>query len=357
MSRFQMMRGKTYRAGLVLGALGISASLIVPSVTASAATKKKAPAKSSTKKGTKPKVPNKTLYKPNGRAPKPAGPFLWDVASTDPALPSSNSFEAATTKIVPNNKLYKLLVIGSDARPGENIQRTRADSIHVIVWNPAFNKGSIIGFPRDSYVDIPGKGKGKLTGALSMGGPQLLLQTINKMSNLNIENYVVTGFQGFTNIVNDIGGVNVLVDPPMNDTSSGATFQKGWFAMNGQAALAFNRNRKGGVFSDLTRSQNHGRFILYTLAKMREETSDVNGLAKWIKTLKANTATNVKPGDMMLLAQIARNIDPANIQNVVLQGKDKTVKTGKLSESVIELNPGFRGLFIDVGRDGVNDGR
>jgi polyisoprenyl-teichoic acid--peptidoglycan teichoic acid transferase len=355
----------TTRAVAVLGALGVSASLLLPAITAQAAAKKpaaKPAAKTTSKTPAKPgtvksKKPNTVLLAPNGRAPKPAGPFLWEIQSTDAELPSSNSFEAATTKIVPNNKLFKLLVIGSDARPGEPLDRTRGDSVHLIVWNPAWNKGIIVGFPRDSYVDIPGRGKDKLTSALAVGGPALMLQTVNNISKLNVENYVVTGFQGFTNMVNDIGGVNVLVDPQMSDPASGATFQKGWFAMNGPAALAFTRNRKAGVGSDLGRSLNQGRFLLYTLAKLREETSDVNGLAKWIGSFRTNTKTNLKTGDLMLLAQIARSIDPNNMQNVVLQGKNAKVKIGKLSQDVVQLDPRFAGFFQDISHDAVNDGR
>jgi LCP family protein required for cell wall assembly len=284
---------------------------------------------------------NTKIYAPNGRAPKAAGPFLWEIASTDASLPSVSSFEAASTKIVPNNKIFSLLVIGSDARPGENFQRTRGDSISLVVWNPAWNKGIIVGFPRDSYVAIPGKGNGKITSALALGGPELLLQTVNSLSRLNTQNYVVTGFAGFTKMVNDIGGVNVLVDPAMNDKASGALFAKGWFAMNGNAALAFNR----------------GRFLIYTLAKLREEVTDVNGLIQWIKSMQANAATNLKTGDLLVLAQMARSIDPNNMQNIVLQGKNIKVKSGKLTEDAVLLNPSYFGFFTDIGHDAVNDGR
>jgi LCP family protein required for cell wall assembly len=306
----------------------------------------------------KPKAkPNAKPYAPNGRAPKAAGPFLWEIASTDPSLPSVSSFEAATTKIVPNSKIFSLLVIGSDARPGENFQRTRGDAISLIVWNPAWNKGIIVGFPRDAYVAIPGKGNGKITSALALGGPSLLLQTVNSLSRLNTQNYVVTGFAGFTKMVNDIGGVNVLVDPAMNDKASGALFAKGWFAMNGNAALAFNRNRKGIATGASGRALNNGRFLIYTLAKLREEVTDVNGLIKWIKSMQANAATNLKTGDLLVLAQMARSIDPNNMQNIVLQGKNIKVKSGKLTEDAVLLNPSYFGFFTDIGHDAVNDGR
>ena len=111
--------------------------------------------------------------RPQRSAPKPASPFLWESQSPDASLPSVGSFEAATTAIVPNNKLFKLLIIGSDARANENMTRTRGDSIHIFVWNPAFNKGILVGIPRDSYITLkPSNKKGKITGALSAGGPE-----------------------------------------------------------------------------------------------------------------------------------------------------------------------------------------
>ena len=291
---------------------------------------------------------------PNGRPPRPAAPFLWDTTSPDSSLPSAPSFEAATTEIVPNNRLFKLLIIGSDARANENMQRTRGDSLHVFVWNPAFNKGTLIGIPRDSYVTIKPSGKkSKINSALSSGGPQGMLDTVNALTGLGISNYVITGFAGMKNMVNDIGGVNVLVNPAMKDVYSGAMFQSGWFAMNGNAALAYNRNRKTLANGDFDRSANQSRFLIYTLAKLREEVSDVPGLVRWVNSFRKNAASNMKPTDLLKMAQMARSVNPSDIQSVVLAGKG--AKIG--GEDVVTLTPSYTGLFVDVGRDGVNDGR
>lgn len=328
--------------------LGLAASAVpaaLPAVGANAAPKAAA-------------KPRTSLYQPNGRRPKPASPFLWDIKANDAVLAQVDSFEAATTRIVPNNKLFKLLILGSDARPGENVSRARGDSIHVFVWNPALNKGTLVGIPRDAWVSIPGKGQGKINGTLSAGGPELMLQTVNNLSKLGIEHYALTGFQDFSAMVDEIGGVNVLVDPQMNDPYSGATFAKGWFAMNGPAALAYNRNRKTVAGGDFGRSANQGRFLLYTLAKLREEVSDAPGLVRWITSFKKHTITNLKPSELLVLAQIARSIDPNNVQNVVLTGKSVKKKVGKTSEDAVELNlANYVGLFQDVSHDGMNDQR
>lgn len=337
-------------ASLITGALTVGPVLAATKPTSKPSSKASS---KNVRKGTK---PNKVLRVPNGRPPKPAAPFLWDVESPDPSLPGEKSFEAATTRVVPNNRLYKMLIVGSDARPGEPVDRTRADSIHILMWNPAFNKGILVGIPRDSIVPTA-NGERKLTETLATGGPASLLEAVNRLSGLKIDNYVITGFGGFVTMVNEIGGVNVLVNPAMNDVYSGATFSKGWFAMNGEAALAFSRNRKGVANGDFTRSYNQGSLLLYTLAKLREEVSDAPSLIKWITILRSNAVSNVKPTDMLVLAQIARSVDPSNMQNVVLAGKNAKLGKGKKAQAAIRLNPGYTGFFTDISRDAVNDGR
>lgn len=359
---------------LTIGVAGCLAALLAASIPgAGAATAKKTTAKTTTKANSKSttkaksttkstvkasKKPGKGLYQPNGRPPNPAAPFLWTTQSQDPQLPSVTSFEKATDLAAPGNKLFTMLIIGSDARPGEPYDRTRGDSVHLFVWWPVTNKGTIIGFPRDLWVDIPGKGKGKLNSSLTLGGPALLMATVNAITSpwpaLQVNKYVVTGFEGFTNMVNDIGGVNVQVKPSMNDPLSGAQFAEGWFAMNGDAALAFNRNRHSVANGDFSRSANQGKFLLYSLAKMREETSDVTGIVQWITSLRKNTKTNIKLGDMLILGQMARQIDPVNIFNVVVAGKPGKIK----GQDVVLVNsPSMVGLLGDVSHDAIPDGK
>ena len=60
-----------------------------------------------------------------------------------------------------------VLLIGSDARPGEEVAELRADSIHIVAVNPAKSKMTIVGFPRDSLVPIPGFGTTKINEAMA----------------------------------------------------------------------------------------------------------------------------------------------------------------------------------------------
>ena len=77
-----------------------------------------------------------------------------------------------------------VLALGSDARPGEVIGRQRSDSIHIIGLNPAKQRASILGFPRDSFVNIPGHGSNKINSAMAAGGPPLAIKTIEALTGI-----------------------------------------------------------------------------------------------------------------------------------------------------------------------------
>ncbi len=81
--------------------------------------------------------------------------------------------------------------------------------------------------------------------------------SVSSFTGIALDRWIVTGFDGFTRLINDLGGISVQITTPMNDPYSGAQFAPGWFAMNGDAALALVRNRKNGVpGGDVGRSRN-----------------------------------------------------------------------------------------------------
>ena len=250
----------------------------------------------------------------------PAVPAASGLRLLDPAgrpYGAPVPFNAAIP--VPEGLVWVLLV-GSDARPGEPPLRTRADSIHLLAANPATGQATIVGFPRDSYVEIPDHGVGKINSALSLGGPELLARTINRFSGLPVQLWVVAGFQAFTDVVNEIGGVDVEV-PRMDDLNSGAHFNPGFHHFDGAQALAFSRNRHQFADGDLTRSRNQGLVVLAALAKLRAEVGDEAGLRRWVGVAFRHLAIGVDADQALQLLAVARRIDPGDVSNLVLQGR------------------------------------
>ncbi|MGH9153505.1 MAG: LCP family protein, partial [Acidimicrobiales bacterium] len=248
--------------------------------------------------------------------------------------------------------LQFVVVIGSDARPGQDVRRANGDSVHLLAVNPATMEGTIVGIPRDAWVAIPGRGNGKLTSALASGGPSLVVETVRRLTGLPIHYYVLTGFQGLTSMVDDLGGVDVLVDRRMADRASGAFFAPGWHRFDGAQALAFTRNRQDTASGDFGRSENHGALILAALGKMRAEVGDDAGLRRWIEVLARHASLDVPPDKLASLAALGRRVDPARMRNVVVPGRIGTAGRA----SVVYLGAGAADLFADLRDDAVPGG-
>ena len=129
--------------------------------------------------------------------------------------------ERATTVDLNPDVLW-ILAVGSDARPGEEMTRTRGDALQLVGINTKTGAATAIGIPRDSYVPIPGVGSDRVNAAMYYGGPQLLGETVGNLIGIQPEYVFVTGFKTFQRMVNSIGGVYVhnpvaFSDPYLKD--------------------------------------------------------------------------------------------------------------------------------------------
>jgi polyisoprenyl-teichoic acid--peptidoglycan teichoic acid transferase len=278
-----------------------------------------------------------TRPEPGGR-----GLFAPDGGPWGAALPFS------TSHAVPDDLVF-VLVAGSDARPGEDLTRTRADSLHLLAVHPESRQGTVVGFPRDSWVEIPGHGRGKINNALALGGPDLLSATVSQLTGLPVDYYVLTGFVGLAKMVDELGGVDVFVERRMNDRASGARFQRGWHRFNGAEALAYSRDRNDVAQGDFTRSEHQGVLMLSALAKMRSEVGDDDGVARWVGVLLRHARLDVPLSRLPALGALARRLDPNRLDNVVAPGKLGTAG----GQSVVFLTTAAARLFEDLRSDAV----
>ena len=292
--------------------------------------------------------PPSTLPPPDlGRPPLPEpGPAMGlKVATGQPTAPA---IEFRSDIPIPDDLVF-VLVIGSDARPKEDLLATRADSLHLLALNPRTMQGTVVGFPRDSYVQYPRGGRGKINDALSRGGPSYVVETVRLLTGLPIQYYVLTGFVGFQRMVDDVGGIDVLVDRRMNDQFSGARFEKGWQHLVGGEALAFSRNRHDVANGDFTRSEHQGQLLLAGLGKLRSTVGDDGGLLGAVEVLRRSCRLDVPLDHLPRLAALARRLDPQRLSNVVLPGRVGMAG----SASVVYLTQDAPRLFADLRDDAV----
>jgi LCP family protein required for cell wall assembly len=240
--------------------------------------------------------------------------------------------------------LRHVLVIGTDARPGQDQQNFRADSIHLLSSNVAGAGGGILGFPRDTYVEAP-YGTDKFTNVNVYSGQQVMVDLAAELSGQPIEGYVVTGFLGFQQLVNAFGGVYVDVPFAMADEKAQAFISARYQPLWGDKALGFSRNRNIAG-ADFTRSFHQGIVIQAALAGVHE--MDITSLPTLLAVLDSFTWTDLSLGDLVTIAAGAFYLDPAAVGNQVLPG---TITT-RNGASVVVLTDGAEDLFRDLD-DGI----
>jgi LCP family protein required for cell wall assembly len=214
-----------------------------------------------------------------------------------------------------------IMAVGSDARPGEDMTRTRGDALQLIGVNTRTGAAAAIGVPRDSYVSIPGVGSDKINAALYYGGPDLLAETVGDLIGIEPDYVFVTRFEKFKAMVDGIGGIDVdnpefFDDPYLKPLG----FEEGELHLNGYLALAYSRIRKSLLRGDFDRSANQQRVLRGIQARIRERAGRPGWIEDGVLSAIQNMATNASPADLYRLARAAAAVRPSRITTCVLQG-------------------------------------
>ena len=200
-------------------------------------------------------------------------------------------------KVVEEQKPVSVLLLGVDQRPGE---RGRSDSIMVMTLNPTRNESRLISIPRDTKVDIVGKGTNdKINHAYSFGGPEMAIKTVEKFLNIPINYYAEINMEGFTSLVDAVGGVTVNND--IDFTVSGTHFPVGKVNLDGESALKFTRMRYEDPRGDFGRQMRQREVIAQVANKLSSDVS-VSNFNAIMDVVGKNAQTNVSFKPMRTLA-------------------------------------------------------
>lgn len=241
----------------------------------------------------------------------------------------------------PSDGKIFVLIIGTDARSGN--PNARADAIHIAGINTKTLKGGILNFPRDSWVNIPGYGSSKINEAVTAGGPELLAQTLENLTGIRLDYWVMTGFNGFQGAVKDLGGVKMHIPSAVYDRGySGANLKAGTYKLKGFEALAYARARHAFMQGDLARTRNQSRILLALLSKLRSEVADSPAaLLKWMAVMKEHTRYDISPDEMFRLGVLASQVKAKDVDNVTVP-----VSIGAVgAASVVFIQGGARFLY------------
>lgn len=188
----------------------------------------------------------------------------------------------------------RVVLLGSDARANE---ASRSDTI--VIAKPG---GGMLAVPRDTRVEIPGVGKDKINAAFANGGPELTVQTLEDLTGVKMNKYVVVDFGAVEEIVNALGGIILTVDEPIEYNLDGryVSIPAGTQELNGADALGYVRYR-GTPTADIGRIGRQRKF-LQALASEATSPSKLPRLPATARAVWSNIDTNMNPAGAVWFA-------------------------------------------------------
>ena len=155
--------------------------------------------------------------------------------------PLSQNQYIANSELASADYVKNILLIGVDAREGEEAEKTRYDTMMLVTIDTRNKQIKLTSFLRDMYLEIPGYREDKLNAAQSHGGTQLLVDTLEYNFKVDIDNYMLVSFDMFTAIVDELGGVNVEI------TDKEAKYINSKDHMSRDDGFAFPEELSGGM--------------------------------------------------------------------------------------------------------------
>lgn len=233
----------------------------------------------------------------------------------------------------------------SDGGVADGVEGQRSDSI-MLVHQPESGTPSLISLPRDTYVEIPGYGHAKLNTSYSVGGPKLLVQTVEQLTGLTIDHYVEVGMDGISSLVDAVGGVELCLDYDVNDELSGLNWTAGCHESDGPTALAFSRMRYSDPLGDIGRTARQRQVISKIFDKITDPGVLLNPFAQRdVVGAAAEVLTVDEDSSPMDLGQIALGLRSA-------MGPDGVIGTPPIAD--LNYHPGRIGstVLLDEARIG-----
>lgn len=223
-----------------------------------------------------------------------------------------------------------VLVLGSDARPGQPVTEGRTDAIQLVGLNWLRGSAVSIGIPRDSWLPLalPEPREDRINVALSEGGTDAVAEAVAGLVGISPDLVLVTGFEGFEAMVTAVDGVRVESPVAFPPNEHGLVVRRGPNDLDPEQALAFARLRQGLVGDDLARAANHQRLMLAVLDRLRAQEDDEGFMEAATLAGLQGLETDLDPLQLYRLAQALTTIDPRRTTACVVGGTPFTTDAG-----------------------------
>jgi LCP family protein required for cell wall assembly len=251
------------------------------------------------------------------------------VVIPTPSPSPSISTSTTTPKPVRPPGAFTVLLLGSDNDTKFSGDHLLTQSMIIVRFNPGSKKVTMLSIPRDLWVPLSTGGTGKIDGAYSYGGASAAIATVENNFGIQIDAYIWIGLAGLVDVIDQIGGIDVVTTAPVfddfypHDIGPGDPYQylrvavlAGPQHLDGTHALQYVRSRHNDLQSDFGRSARQQNVLLALRAKAASiSAEDVPLLAA---AMKGQIKTNMSLSRIATLLPLAGGIDIKNIQQVVL---------------------------------------
>ncbi|MFJ8064210.1 LCP family protein [Psychrobacillus sp. NPDC096426] len=248
-------------------------------------------------------------------------PLEKDKESKDDSISKLDNAKA-------EDSAFTILIAGIDNQ--EKAKYGRSDVLILATVNPKLEKISMVSIPRDSRVYIPDLGyQDKINHSYAFGGINYTINTLEKILDIPIDYYVSTDFQGFEDIVNTVGGVDVEVPFTFSAQLTGSLkwkkYTEGPMFLNGNEALAYVRMRKKDPQGDAGRNIRQKQVIQEIISKATS-INNIGNIDDMIKDVGNNVKTNIPASEYFGLIKTYQNLKSSPIEQLKLEGYDTTIR-------------------------------
>lgn len=270
-----------------------------------------------------------TIYKPVERLPSEPRQAARKAPDTQPAVqPMPNAADNMVSDQQDSEpKLFLLVGVDQDS---ESDDVGRADVIMLVVMNPVSKKLTMVSIPRDTYVEIAGKGyKDKINHSYRFG-IESVIATVENFTGMLVHHYVTFNFNGFTKAVDSIGGITLTVD---DGVAKELNIQSGTHHLDGRQALEYARFRSDSA-GDFGRNDRHQLVLKAVLEEARELRSPMK-LQDILNTVGQDVRTDLTFSQIVSLASQASDFQNENIERVKYKAHSERFGPQNLSYVIV----------------------
>ncbi|MCY7909072.1 LCP family protein [Bacillus inaquosorum] len=244
------------------------------------------------------------------------------------ALSRGNKSNLRSEVVDMKKKPFSILFMGIEDYATKG-QKGRSDSLIVVTLDPKNKTMKMLSIPRDTRVQLASDTTGsktKINAAYSKGGKDETVETVENFLQIPIDKYVTVDFDGFKDVINEVGGIDV--DVPFDfdeksdvDESKRIYFKKGEMHLNGEEALAYARMRKQDKRGDFGRNDRQKQ-ILNALIDRMSSASNIAKIDKIAEKASENVETNIRITEGLALQQIYSGFTSKKIDTLSITGSD-----------------------------------